>query len=90
VIPHAQATNPYQSKYNPSVDIMSGNWDNPENTLLARVSDYYQVPGEQPITAADRQQVVELFQQLSATASTQQWRRVAALVARDLPRIRIP
>jgi hypothetical protein len=78
------------TQYNPSVAMTTWIWDNPENTILANVSDYYQVPGEHPITAADRQQVVDLFQQLSTTASTQQWRRVAALVARDLPRRRIP
>jgi hypothetical protein len=74
-------------QFHPSL-VLGRAWNNPENTTLGSLSDYYQRPGEQPITPADRQRVVDLFRQMSTRDANAQWRRVATRLATDLPAIR--
>ena len=49
------------------------------------MTDTYQTPGEQPIAAADRQRIIDTFQQMSAANGTALWGRVARRIATDLP-----
>jgi hypothetical protein len=73
------------AQYAPSLAIGGGTWADPEHTSLAGRSDYYQVPGEQPIAAVDRQRIIDTFRQMSTTAADVQWRRIATRIVHDLP-----
>jgi hypothetical protein len=73
------------AQYAPSVAISTATWADPEHASLAVQSDYYQVPGEQPIAAADRQRIIDTFRQMGTTATDVQWRRIATRIVHDLP-----
>jgi len=78
------ALNTVLKQYGPSLVMTTGNWENPESTGLGRNSDYYQVPGEQPITPGDRQRVISVFREMGRTETDIKWRRVAAMIAAEL------
>lgn len=73
------------SQYAPDIRVGNGGWASPdERASLGRMMDYYQVAGEQPITEADRQQIVEAFRAMGTTDPDPQIRRVATLIVREL------
>lgn len=72
------------AQFNPSVVISDAAWLDPEHSSLGSRSDYYQAPGEQPITAADRQRIITTFHQMSISAANSQWRRVAKRIESTL------
>jgi|BarGraNGADG00212_1021973.scaffolds.fasta_scaffold18033_2 hypothetical protein len=73
------------AQYGPMISLGAQNWtDDTGRWTLAMSQDYYQVTGEQPVTAADRQRIVAAFRTLSTTDPDPKIRRVAALVAQEL------
>ena len=74
------------AQYHPSIVAGGVTWEYPETAGLASRSDYYQVPGEQPVTPADRQRIVEVFREMSVSDPDPQIRRVAKRIFTDLPR----
>ena len=72
------------SQYNPEVVVSNSTWEDPEHTSLGRRNDYYQVAGEQPITAADRDRIVAAFRAMKDTDPDTQLRRIAARIVMDL------
>jgi hypothetical protein len=75
------------AQYNPSYTMMSTTWDDPETSGLGRQSDYYQVPGEQPVNASDRARVVAAMRTIAASDADAKWRRLATRLASDLAAI---
>ena len=71
--------------YRPSVAVSRSTWADPLHSSLASQSDYSQIPGEQPLTAADRQRIIDVFRQLSVTDPDLHWRQLAKRIADDLP-----
>jgi hypothetical protein len=72
------------SQHSPSVVVSRSTWEDPEHTSLASQSDYYQVPGEQPITAADRERIVAAFRLMKESDPDPQLRKMAARIVADL------
>lgn len=71
--------------YCPSVAVSRSTWADPVHSSLASQSDYSQIRGEQPLTASDRQRIVDVFRQLSTTDPDLHWRQLAKRIADDLP-----
>jgi hypothetical protein len=78
------AINVVLAQYGPMIAVGNAQWADPEHASLALVSDYDQIAGEQPVTAADRQRVVSASLALSTTDPDPQVRRVTAMIAREL------
>ena len=72
------------SQYNPEVVVSNSTWADPEHTSLGRRNDYYQVTGEQPITATDRDRIVAAFRAMKDSDPDTQLRRIAARIVTDL------
>ena len=80
------AINVLLGEYHPTIWVSRATWERPETVGLAHGADYYQIPGEQPVTAADRQRIVEAFREMSVSDPDPQIRRVAKRIFTDLPR----
>jgi hypothetical protein len=72
------------SQHSPAVVVGRSTWEDPEHTSLAHRNDYYQVPGEQPITAADRARIVDAFRAIRDSDPDPQLRKVAARIVSSL------
>ncbi len=77
------AINVVLSQYAPSVSVSSQE-DWTDYGTLGTSQDFYQRNGEQPITAPDRQRIVDTFRTLSKTDPDPKIRRGAAYIAREL------
>jgi len=72
------------AQFHPSFRLGNDTWLDPEHTSMGNEFDYYQAPGEQPITSADRQRIIATFHQMSISAADSQWRRVAKRIESTL------
>ena len=73
------------AQYDPSYVISSSTWSDPEHTSVARDSDYYQKSGEEPVTAIERQAIIDGLRRMAASDSDDRLRRVATRLLNDLP-----
>ena len=80
------AINVLLAQYDPTVTAGNPTWEDPEHTWISGVFHQYQVPGEQPVTAADRQRILEAFQEMSVSDPDPLVRRVAKRIFAALPR----
>lgn len=72
------------AQYSPSVVASRSTWEDPEHASLGYRSDVYQVQGEQPVTAADRDRIVAAFRSMSASDPDTDLRRIATRIVKDL------
>jgi hypothetical protein len=80
------AINVALSQFSPSLAIPSYSWANPATAILGHQSDYHQLAGDQPVTAADRQAVVDALRSLGSSDPDPVLQQVAARVAMALAR----
>ena len=74
------------AQYDPATSVGNATWKEPEYSGLGHASDYYQIPGEQPVTAADRQRIVEAFREMGVSDPDPQVQRVAKRIFTVLSR----
>lgn len=71
-------------EYAPDRVVSDGLWNDPEHGILASRMDFYQQPGEQPLTAADRQRILDSLRAASTNDPDLHMRRVLARIVHDL------
>jgi hypothetical protein len=73
-------------QYNPTLSLLKSAWTKPATSVLAQQEDYYHVRGEQPVTAADRQQVIQTFVSIGTTDPDPVAKKVLGRIGAELSR----
>lgn len=67
-------------QYAPHNDVGNATWDEPESAGLGVRSDYYQVQGSHPVTAADRQRIISVLRAMGVSEPDLKLRAVSRAI----------
>jgi hypothetical protein len=68
-------------QYAPQYEVGDATWDEPESAGLGFRSDYYQVQGSHPVTAADRQRIITVLTTMGVSEPDLKLRAVSHAIA---------